>query len=88
MEAHHMNPLTGQDDMLEAALAFAGTGMAGAAHGALLQAGDGGGAVRLVGQGRAQRTVPLRLRQEIQALPRRLRLRRGQGVTAAKGERQ
>ena len=50
MEAHHMNPLTGQDDMLEAALAFAGTGMAGAAHGALLQAGDGGGAAPSFGK--------------------------------------
>ena len=50
MEAHHMNPLTGQDDMLEAALAFAGTGMAGAAHGALLQAGDGGGAAPWFGK--------------------------------------
>jgi preprotein translocase subunit SecA len=45
MEAHHMNPFTGQDDMLEAALAFAGAGaaMPGASHGALLQAGNGGG---------------------------------------------
>ena len=45
MEAHHVNPFTGQDDMLEAALAFAGAGatMPGAAQGALLQAGNGGG---------------------------------------------
>jgi preprotein translocase subunit SecA len=43
MEAHHMNPFTGQDDMVEAALAFAGAGpaaLSGAAEAALLRAGD------------------------------------------------
>src|SRR5262245_28535351 len=44
MEAHHLNPFTGQDDMLEAGLAFAGAaagaGLPGAAQAALLGGGD------------------------------------------------
>ncbi len=44
MEAHHLNPFTGQDDMLEAGLAFAGAGagarLPGAAQAALLGAGE------------------------------------------------
>ena len=69
MEAHHIDPTTGEDDFATASLAPA-------------FAGNGNGTARDVnpkdpttwGQGRPQRSVSLRLGQEIQALPRAIRL--------------
>ena len=78
MQAHHINPLTGEDEfeLAEAALAAERGGESSArepkpepvrvrkaAAARSERSGD-------LGQGRPQRQVPLRLRQEIQALPR------------------
>ena len=65
MEAHHIDAFTGEDDVGEGMLLID-----------MEQDGEvtshrSQGPVDL-GQGRPQRTLPLRLRQEIQALPRRL----------------
>jgi preprotein translocase subunit SecA len=46
MEAHHLNPFTGQDDMLEAGLAFAGAGAGAGLPGAVGTALLGAGAMR------------------------------------------
>ena len=85
MEAHKIDPTTGEDEMALAlagaeTLARHGIGRAGAG----VRAARGGRGAHLprqrqaqsagpdeLGQGRPQRAVPLRLRQEIQALPRR-----------------
>ena len=72
MEAHKVDPATGEDEM---ALALALAPML---------AGNGNGAQTArnaersdeLGQGRPQRGVPLRLRQEVQALPRQVRVAR------------
>ena len=65
MEAHKLNPDTGEDEM-----AFASASLvpqAGAADRDPQKS-------RKLGQGRPQRGLPLRLRQEVQALPRQVRL--------------
>jgi preprotein translocase subunit SecA len=83
MQAHHVNPFTGRDEAAEAALALGqpqfgrfGPGMAGLGGGQ--RAGNAKGSAarrrpqrsRILGQGRTQRDLPVRLRQEVQALPR------------------
>ena len=83
MEAHHIDPTTGLDEfeMADAAIAQAGRPRAGADRspraGSHAQ-GDGwrrrSQAAVDVGQGFAQRAVPVRLGQEVQALPRQARL--------------
>ena len=66
-EAHHIDPLTGEDEM---ALADAGIS-ASVANGSGRAATEAQPARPLdLGQGGPQRGVPLRLRQEIQAMPR------------------
>ena len=85
MQAHHVDPFTGEDElaMADAALAAASPARsrqrARAARAAAEAAGRRGPrsqGSRNVGQGLPQRRLPLRLRQEIQALPRQARLRR------------
>ena len=82
MEAHKIDPITGEDEM---ALAMAGAetlarhGIGGRCarrrHGTLRGAGAGAQSERpdQLGQSRPQRAMSLRLRQEIQALPRAIR---------------
>ncbi len=72
MQAHHFNPNTGEDEL---ALADAGARDAGARrhHAAPARRSQSERSVDL-GQGRPQRGVPVRLRQEVQALPRPLRV--------------
>ncbi len=84
MEAHKIDPTTGEDEM---ALAMAGAEtLARHGIGSGGRGGGIGGAARCfggraqsersdqLGQGRPQRAMPLRLRQEIQALPRPIRV--------------
>ena len=68
MEAHKVDPTTGEDEMAPAAGAGARRQRQWRAGGAQSER-----PVEL-GQGRPQRAVPLRLRQEVQALPRQIRL--------------
>ena len=84
MQAHHVDPFTGEDElaMADAALA-AGMRPDGRARRAARAAADAASRRRAqpqgprdLGQGLAQRALPLRLGQEIQALPRQARLRR------------
>ena len=74
MEAHHVDPTTGEDELA----------MAGALTAAAVTAGNGQRCAQAernpndpdeLGQGRPQRALPLRLRQEVQALPRPVRIR-------------
>ena len=83
MQAHHVDPFTGEDElaMADAALAAATPAWSASApeRRAPLQkrraaAGPRSQGSRNVGQGLPQRRLPLRLRQEIQALPRQARL--------------
>ena len=85
MQAHHVDPFTGEDElaMADAALAAEGTTRRPrrAERRAPLQTQEGATALDPkdpvdLGQGRAQRALPVRLGQEIQALPRQARLRR------------
>ena len=91
MEAHHFDPTTGEDEFaLEAASAGpAVTATGGAAPARARKAEPGPEPRRSVdlGQGAAERALPLRLRQEIQALPRRLWLAAAHGSPATAGER-
>ena len=71
MEAHHVDPDTGEDELAlarRASLALAGNG--NGAHSAARNPNDPDD----LGQGRPQRGLPLRLGQEVQALPRPVRL--------------
>ena len=70
MEAHKVDPATGEDEMAPRAGADAGRQRQWRASRAQSER------PRELGQSRAQRTMPLRLRQEIQALPRQVRLER------------
>ena len=72
MEAHKIDPSTGEDEL---ALARAGAEML-ARHGITAAARVRPQSERSdeLGQGRPQRGLPLRLRQEIQALPRAVRV--------------
>ncbi len=65
MEAHKFDPNTGEDEM---AFARRFAGAAGRRRSRSEKSGE-------LGQGRPQRGLSLRLRQEVQALPRPLRLR-------------
>ena len=84
MQAHHIDPFTGEDElaMADAALA-AGMRSDGPAARAARAVADAPRCRRPrpqgpldLGQGLAQRSLPVRLRQEIQALSRQARLRR------------
>ena len=70
MEAHKIDPATGEDEMALNAHAGAGDGRQRQRHGGDREPERPGD----VGQGRPQRNVPVRLRQEVQTLPRPLRL--------------
>ena len=70
MEAHKVDPATGEDEMAPGAGADAGRQRQWRADRAQSERSDE------LGQGRPQRAVPLRLRQEVQALPRQVRVAR------------
>ena len=84
MEAHHANPITGEDEFaLETANAGgSGNGRGGAkparARKVTAASARQSGRSLELGQGAAERALPVRLRQEIQALPRHVRLGAGQ----------
>ena len=65
MEAHKLDPNTGEDEM-----AFANASLVPAGRRRRPRSEE----PRKLGQGRPQRGLPLRVRQEVQALPRALRL--------------
>ena len=75
MEAHHANPTTGEDEFALETANAGGNGRGGGQAAAGAQSGRCGGQPGRsfdLGQGAAQRALPVRLRQEIQALPRHL----------------
>ena len=74
MEAHHLDPTTGEDEF---ALEAAGAGIAAVASAAPARArkaaqGPNPADPCKLGQGAAKRALSMRVWQEIQALPRRL----------------
>ena len=76
MEAHHFDPTTGEDEFALEAAGAGGVcrrrGTGAGAEGAERSSGPEPRRSLDLGQGSAQCAVPVRLRQEIQALPRRL----------------
>jgi preprotein translocase subunit SecA len=78
MQAHHFDPVTGEDEMAVASLNAgdpfrSAASMLGFDPTAVIEAPAPQRKNAALEQGRAQRHLPLRLRQEIQALPRPLR---------------
>ncbi len=74
MEAHHVDPLTGEDEMMkEPTLVLGAARMENERLRTKKAAARSQGCGEL-GQGGTQRALPLRFRKEIQALPRRVRL--------------
>ena len=70
MEAHKVDPATGEDEMAPALAPHAGRRRQRQWRASRAQSER----PRELGQSRPQRAVPVRLRQEIQALPRQVRL--------------
>ena len=74
MEAHHVDPLTGEDEIMKEPTVVLGASRMEDERPRTKKAAARSQGCGELGQGGTQRALPLRLRKEIQALPRRVRL--------------